>query len=295
LWAGCACCQERRRNLHSTAMSAGPATGGGTLHRARRSRRFAFGMLAYLVVTVAVFYLVYRYTRHLAAFYGYDIENVWLQYGLYFVIYFVFTAVLHAVVALLPFPLSQENVLRLAFLAGLTLGAIVALYQSRYGAFKGLNYFAVGSLGAFAAALELTRRRFGLVEVISRPLPEVLAEVERAHAGLELEDGWWDRVKRVLELLLAVALIIVSLPISVPLAMILMLQDPGPLLVAKVAVKRAGESFHQLKLRTMVKNAEERSGPVPAAPEDHRITLLGGYPAPDPYRRAAADGQHRPW
>jgi lipopolysaccharide/colanic/teichoic acid biosynthesis glycosyltransferase len=53
------------------------------------------------------------------------------------------------------------------------------------------------------------------------------------------------------------------------------LQDPGPLLVAKVAVMRAGRSFHQLKLRTMVKDAEIDTGPVPAQPDDVRVTRLG--------------------
>jgi lipopolysaccharide/colanic/teichoic acid biosynthesis glycosyltransferase len=46
--------------------------------------------------------------------------------------------------------------------------------------------------------------------------------------------------------------------------------------VAKVAVRQGGRSFHQLKLRSMVKNAEAGTGPVPAAPGDRRVTPLGG-------------------
>jgi len=57
--------------------------------------------------------------------------------------------------------------------------------------------------------------------------------------------------------------------------MIIWLQDPGPLLVAKVAVTRGGGSFRQLKLRTMIKNAEQSTGAIPAAPGDARVTRLG--------------------
>ena len=83
-------------------------------------------------------------------------------------------------------------------------------------------------------------------------------------------------MKRVVDAVVALTIIIVSLPISLPLVVILWLQDPGPILVAKVAVKHGGKSFRQLKLRTMIKDAEHDTGPVPAAPDDARVTPLGG-------------------
>ncbi len=256
-------------------MATRPSGPRALLHQARRSRWFGLGLLAYLVLTVAVFVFVFRYARIVAAFYGHDIENAWLQYGLYFTIFLVATYFAQLAAARLPLPLRRENSLRLAFIGGLTLSLIVAVYQSRFGWYKGINYFAIGSLGAFVASMEYTRRFFGWVEVISQPPPQVVLAVEEGHRGLVLASGAWDRSKRALELVLSLALIVVSLPISIPLTMLLLLQDPGPMLVAKVAVMQDGKSFRQLKLRTMVKNAEAGTGPVPAAPDDMRVTWLG--------------------
>jgi lipopolysaccharide/colanic/teichoic acid biosynthesis glycosyltransferase len=57
--------------------------------------------------------------------------------------------------------------------------------------------------------------------------------------------------------------------------MVIWLQDPGPLLLAKVVVTRGGKSFRQLKLRSMIKDAEQATGAIPAALDDQRITPFG--------------------
>jgi len=243
----------------------------------RASRRFRYLLLVYAILTVVTFAVVQRYTIYVARLYDYNIPNEGVQWSLYFGIYVVLTRMADGMIRGLPAPLglSREGRLRLAFLAGATLSAIVAWYQWQYGTIFLVNYFTVGTMGTFAAALWLTRRDFGLVEVIARPSPQVVAEVERGHAGLRLENEPWDRTKRVIEAMVSMAMIMVSLPISIVLALAVWLQDPGPLLVAKVAVMRGGRSFNQLKLRSMVKDAEGSTGPVPAAPADARVTWLG--------------------
>jgi lipopolysaccharide/colanic/teichoic acid biosynthesis glycosyltransferase len=238
--------------------------------------RFAFGLLAYLVLSVLTFALVWRYTREIAYRVG-GIDQAWLQFGIYGLIYVVLISGVILAIRRLPLGLSREWQLRLAFLAGATLSFAFAFYQARFGTGLSATYFTVGLLGTFATVLAATGRTFGLVEVVARPSAQLIAEVERAHAGMVLAEGLWDRAKRLLELLLSVLLILVSLPISVPLSMAVWWQDPGPLLIAKVAVMRGGRSFNQLKLRSMVKNAEGRTGPVPAAPDDRRITRLGSF------------------
>ncbi len=177
--------------------------------------------------------------------------------------------------ALRPLRLREEARLRAAFLVGGTLSLVFAIYQARFGTGLSLGYFSFGLLGTFAALLWATYRRWGLVEVVARPTPDVLRAVLAAHADVRLANTGGDKLKRLLELALSVVILIVSLPISVPLAMLVWLQDPGPLLVAKVAVRQGGRSFNQLKLRSMVKNAEGATGPVPASPDDLRVTRLG--------------------
>lgn len=255
-----------------------PPSGG----RRVRRRRFALALLAYAVLTIALFSLVFHYTERLVRFYGGNIKNAWLQYSLLFAIYVALVAGLDWAIGWLPIRVRRELRLRIALVGGLTLAAIVARFQSRYGVDlqvgmdRGVLYLFVGVLGAYAGALVATWRAYGLVEVIAPPAPDVVAAVERAHAPVRPATLPWDRVKRGVECLAALAILIVSLPISIPLTMALWWQDPGPLLVAKVAVRQQGKSFRQLKLRTMFKNAEAQTGPVPAAPTDARVTRLGG-------------------
>lgn len=239
-------------------------------------RLFGLGFLLWLLLTALTFRFVSRYMINVAALYDYDIENVAVQFGIYFALFAGFGAVAAAIIGILPTRLSSENQLRLVFAVGVTLSLIVAIYQSRFGTDKLVNYFTVGTLGTFAAALAVTHRRFRLVEVIAQPSDAVLAEVLEAHRAVHLAANAWDHAKRLIEIAASLIIVLISLPIFVPLAVVVWLQDPGPLLVAKVAVKRAGASFRQLKLRTMLKDAELATGPVPAAPDDSRVTWLGG-------------------
>lgn len=236
--------------------------------------RFGFGLLLYLILTIVVFIFVGRYMPHFARRVGH-IRHGWLRFGIYFAVYVCAMLGGSWLVRWLPFRLRRENALRLCFIAGVTLSIAVAVYQNRFGTGLSATYFTVGLLGAFIGVLLVTRAAFGLIEVNASPSPEMVAAVERAHQGLRLASDLWDRVKRGVELAIAVALIALSLPISVLLAMIIWFQDPGPLFVAKIAVTRGGKSFRQLKLRSMVKDAEQGTGAVPASPGDARITPFG--------------------
>jgi len=152
---------------------------------------------------------------------------------------------------------------------------VVAVYQARFGTGLSATYFTVGVLGTFAGVLLATRRYFGLIEINAPPSPEAVAEVLQAHQHVVLAEDTWDHLKRGVELLLSLAMIILSLPISVLLAMVVWWQDPGPLLFAKIVVTRGGSSFRQFKLRSMIKDAEQATGAIPAALDDQRVTAFG--------------------
>jgi lipopolysaccharide/colanic/teichoic acid biosynthesis glycosyltransferase len=240
--------------------------------RPRPTRRFAFGLFGYAVLTLFTFWFVWGYTQRIRNAVG-GIEDG-LQFTIYFLLYAVIALAL--LVLLRPLRLREETRLRSVFWITATLSAVFALYQAKFGPGLSLGYFGFGVLGAFSALLWATHRRFGLVEVVARPPDDVVAAVATAHADVAPAATTWDRLKRGLELAVALVAIVVSLPISVLLAILVWLQDPGPLLVAKIAVRQGGGSFRQLKLRSMVKQAERATGPVPAAPDDRRVTGLGG-------------------
>ena len=241
----------------------------------RRSALFGLSLLLYLGLTIAIFDIVWFYMPHLADRVGH-IEYGWLRFSIYFTVYACFTFVASVILPrFLPRRINRENTLRLSFVAGITLSLAVAGYQNRFGTGMSATYFITGVLGAFMGVLVATQRSFGLIEVNDPPPPEVIAEVEREHADIVIANDLWDHLKRVLEVVLALALIVLSLPISILLAMVIWMQDPGPLLFAKIVVTRGGRSFKQLKLRSMVKNAEQATGAIPAALADVRVTPLG--------------------
>lgn len=84
-------------------------------------------------------------------------------------------------------------------------------------------------------------------------------------------------VKRVLDIAFASALLVVAAPVLVAVALLILLEDGGPVVFRQKRVGKDGMPFEVLKLRTMVKDAEMLTGPVLAADEDPRITRIGRF------------------
>jgi lipopolysaccharide/colanic/teichoic acid biosynthesis glycosyltransferase len=84
-------------------------------------------------------------------------------------------------------------------------------------------------------------------------------------------------LKRAFDISLALAGIVLSAPVWLVSALLIWIEDPGPVLFVKNSVGKGGVNFHQLKLRTMVRGAESGTGPVPAREEDERVLLIGRF------------------
>ena len=69
--------------------------------------------------------------------------------------------------------------------------------------------------------------------------------------------------------------LLISLPFWLAAAILIWLEDPGPLLVVKNSVGRNGVNFRQYKFRTMVREAEKETGPVLSYEDDHRTLIIG--------------------
>ncbi|MGE0201233.1 MAG: sugar transferase [Candidatus Melainabacteria bacterium] len=81
--------------------------------------------------------------------------------------------------------------------------------------------------------------------------------------------------KRCFDLLAASAALLVFAPVMLVVAVLVKLTSPGPLLFRQERLTRHERPFHVLKFRTMVDNAEAKTGPVWAGRNDARITPLG--------------------
>jgi lipopolysaccharide/colanic/teichoic acid biosynthesis glycosyltransferase len=79
------------------------------------------------------------------------------------------------------------------------------------------------------------------------------------------------RIRRMLDVLVAVALLLVTLPVLL-LAMLLVRTDGGPAFYRQVRIGEGGRSFRLLKLRSM---SARGGGPAVTAAGDARITRVG--------------------
>ncbi len=81
--------------------------------------------------------------------------------------------------------------------------------------------------------------------------------------------------KRILDLIIATALAIVTAPIVAIVSIAIKLDSPGPILFRQKRVGLNGAIFYVWKFRTMYHNAERTTGPVWATDGDRRITAVG--------------------
>ena len=84
-------------------------------------------------------------------------------------------------------------------------------------------------------------------------------------------------VKEVFDRLLALLGLIVFLPVLAICGVIIKLTSKGPVFYVQERVGKGGATFGIIKLRTMVCDAEQGSGPVWARANDPRITRFGRF------------------
>ncbi len=87
--------------------------------------------------------------------------------------------------------------------------------------------------------------------------------------------GWNRVLKRTLDVLVACLALAVLWPLMLLAAALVKLTSPGPLLYRQQRMGLDGRIFDMAKFRTMSVDAEEKTGPVWASPDDARRTKVG--------------------
>jgi len=82
-------------------------------------------------------------------------------------------------------------------------------------------------------------------------------------------------MKRMFDCALAGVGLVASAPVWLVLATAIRIEDGGPVFYRQPRVGRGGRVFDALKFRSMIPDAEARTGPVQAAEDDPRITRVG--------------------
>jgi exopolysaccharide biosynthesis polyprenyl glycosylphosphotransferase len=93
---------------------------------------------------------------------------------------------------------------------------------------------------------------------------EILSPVERA-------------LKRLTDVAVGITLLLITLPIWLIVAIAIKLDSPGPIFFLQDRVGRHGRAFRIFKFRSMVVDAEEKTGAILAQRNDPRVTRLGKF------------------
>ena len=84
-------------------------------------------------------------------------------------------------------------------------------------------------------------------------------------------------IKRLLDSLLALVVMILTLPLFIIVAIAIKLESPGPVFYFQERVGRLNKPFHIYKFRSMVTDAEQANQAVWAKKNDSRITRVGQF------------------
>ncbi|MGM0589913.1 MAG: sugar transferase [Bacteroidota bacterium] len=110
--------------------------------------------------------------------------------------------------------------------------------------------------------LNKTNQIFGLplIDIMTDPMPV-----------------WEKVVKRIMDVVIALLILMVTLPLQIIIAILIKITSQGPAIYKQQRVGRFGKPFTMYKFRTMKANAESESGPVWAKEDDPRITAVGHW------------------
>jgi exopolysaccharide biosynthesis polyprenyl glycosylphosphotransferase len=84
-------------------------------------------------------------------------------------------------------------------------------------------------------------------------------------------------IKRLLDVVGSLCLLALAAPVMIVSAILVRRSSPGPALFRQIRVGADGKEYTLYKFRTMIANAEQKTGPVLATPNDPRITGIGRF------------------
>ncbi|MFA3784121.1 sugar transferase [Melioribacteraceae bacterium 4301-Me] len=93
----------------------------------------------------------------------------------------------------------------------------------------------------------------------------------------ELMPEWEKKIKRLMDIFLSLAVLLITLPITLITAVAIKIDSKGPILYAQERMGQGGKIFKIYKFRSMIKDAEKLTGPVWSSKDDPRITKVGRF------------------
>lgn len=116
-----------------------------------------------------------------------------------------------------------------------------------------------------------------LYEILIGRLDSTIADIPLMELTRRSAPAWYTSTKRLADVVLAVVLIVVLSPVLLLATLGVLITMGWPVLYSQERVGKDMHPFKVHKFRTMVRDAEARSGPVLAGEDDPRITSLGRF------------------
>lgn len=91
----------------------------------------------------------------------------------------------------------------------------------------------------------------------------------------QLMPEWEKKLKRLLDIMLALLILIVNLPLCFIVVIVIKIDSKGSVFFAQERCGQNGKVFKMVKFRSMFQDAEKMSGPVWSQKDDPRITRVG--------------------
>jgi len=91
----------------------------------------------------------------------------------------------------------------------------------------------------------------------------------------QLMPVWERKVKRLMDILVSLIILIITFPIILIVALAIKLDSKGPVFYKQIRVGKDGKEFKIYKFRSMIQDAEKYTGPVWSKKHDPRITRVG--------------------
>lgn len=91
----------------------------------------------------------------------------------------------------------------------------------------------------------------------------------------ELMPEWEKKLKRLMDIIVSLLILIISSPIILITAIGIKLDSEGPIFFKQERLGQNGKPFNVYKFRSMIKDAEKYTGPVWSTKDDPRVTRMG--------------------
>ncbi len=105
-------------------------------------------------------------------------------------------------------------------------------------------------------------------QIMGQPFMEILPE----------RLSFWQKIVKVfIDYFISIFALLIGLPVWTIIAVLIKLDSKGPVFYRQERVGKGGKTFKVFKFRSMITDAEKRSGPVWAGRNDSRVTRLGRY------------------